>query len=122
MDRIAAAADFLDRAHRDRARYENLPPEIRPADLAEAYAIQRAFHERLIPRLGAIAGWKIAVTTPAMRKILNIPRPVIGAIFARRIHRPPVRLRAADFIHPCLEFEVALELADDLPKRGKPYT
>ena len=122
MNRRAAAADFLDREHRNRAHYRNLPAEFAPADLKEAYAIQRAFHERLIPRWGPVAGWKIAVTTPAMREILKIPRPVIGAIFARRIHRAPTRLRAADFTHPGLEFEVALELGSDLPKRGRPYT
>jgi 2-keto-4-pentenoate hydratase len=122
MDRRVAAADFLDREHRNRARYRNLPAEFAPRDLKEAYAIQRAFHERLIPRWGPVSGWKIAVTTPAMRRILNIPRPVIGAIFARRIHRAPTRLRAADYIHPGLEFEVALELGSDLPKRSRPYT
>jgi 2-keto-4-pentenoate hydratase len=37
-----AAARFLDEAHRSRARYQNLPENISPKSVAEAYATQAA--------------------------------------------------------------------------------
>lgn len=122
MDKAERAAEFLDQSYRERRRYENLPPAIAPADLTEAYAIQRALQDRWKPRLGDVVGWKIAVTTPAMRRILNIPRPVVGGIFASRVHQCPTTFRAADFVHACIEFEIALRLATDLPHRASAYT
>ena len=42
MFSAAAAAQFLDEAHRTRARYVNLPEPIAPKSFAEAYAAQEA--------------------------------------------------------------------------------
>ena len=121
MEKLDRAAEFLDRAHRERRRYENLPREIAPDDLAEAYAVQRRLHALRRPRLGEIVGWKIAVTTPAMRRILALPRPVVGGIFAGQVHRCPTTIAISDFGRACLEFEIALRLAADLPGREQPY-
>ncbi len=121
MNRVEAAAQYLVRAHETHANYQNLPSDLAPIDLRDAYKIQQVFHKHLEARYGSVVGWKIAVTTPAMRKILDIPRPVIGAIFRDRVHRAPVRLSAADFVRPCIEFEIALELSRDLPRQAVPY-
>ena len=63
----AEAARFVDEAHRTRARYQNLPDAIAPKNFDDAYAAQEALCALWGPRLGPIAGRKIAVTTKVMQ-------------------------------------------------------
>ena len=63
------------------------PPEIRDASLDEAYAIRRAFQEiEETTGRGAIAGYKIGLTTPVMQRLCGVDEPCYGAIFAREVH------------------------------------
>ena len=66
------AARFLDEAHRARARYQNLPEAIAPKTFDDAYAAQEALCALWLPRLGAVAGRKIAVTTKTGRHERNV--------------------------------------------------
>jgi 2-keto-4-pentenoate hydratase len=111
----AAVARFVFEAHAARRDYANLPPEIAPATIAEAYAAQDALAELLIPREGVVAGLKIATTTKIMQQLMGIDHPLGGMIFARRIHRSPATLRLADHIHVVIECELAVRVGRDLP-------
>ena len=88
MFSAAEAARFLDEAHRARARYQNLPEAIAPRNFDEAYAAQEALCALWVPRLGPIAGRKIAVTTKVMQELMGIDHPCGGMIFASRVHAP----------------------------------
>jgi 2-keto-4-pentenoate hydratase len=124
MDAILAerAARYLWGSHRQRADYGNLPPELRPDGIDQAYAIQDAFHALATPSLGPIAGWKIATTTKVMQQLMGIDRPCAGAIFERTIHRSPARLAAADYVSLKVECEIAFRLARDLRREDAPFT
>jgi 2-keto-4-pentenoate hydratase len=111
----AAVARFVFEAHAARRDYANLPPEIGPATIAEAYAAQDALAELLIPSEGAVAGLKIATTTKVMQQLMGIDHPLGGMIFARRIHQSPATLRLADHIHVVIECELAVRVGRDLP-------
>ena len=82
----AEAARFIDEAHRTRARYQNLPDAIAPQTVAEAYAAQAALCDLWAPRLGPVAGLKIATTTKVMQALMGIDHPCMGTIFASRVH------------------------------------
>jgi 2-keto-4-pentenoate hydratase len=116
------AARFLDEAHRARARYQNLPEAIAPRNFDEAYAAQEALCALWLPRLGAIAGRKIAVTTKVMQDLMGIDHPCGGMIFASRVHRSPAGIAKADFVNVRIECELAVRLGRDLPKGPQPYT
>jgi 2-oxo-3-hexenedioate decarboxylase/2-keto-4-pentenoate hydratase len=116
------AARFLDQAHRDRARYQNLPEAIAPTSFEEAYAAQEALVALWEPKLGAVAGRKIAVTTKVMQELMGIDHPCGGNIFASRIHRSPARIAKADFVNVRIECELAVRLARGLPKGPAPHT
>src|SRR5690606_14605469 len=58
-----AAAAFVAEAHRTRAPYRNLPPEIAPPTITDAYAAQDALKELWTPIHGPVRGLKIATTT-----------------------------------------------------------
>ena len=70
-DRTREAAEFLYQAHRERRQHESLPDDISPRTLEEAYAAQEAFQELLAGERGDIAGYKIALTTPVMQRMVG---------------------------------------------------
>ena len=117
-----AAAAFIAEAHRTRAPYRNLPPEITPPTVADAYAAQEALCELWTPIHGPVRGLKIATTTKVMQQLMGIDHPCGGMIYERRIHQSPARLKREDFINLMVEFELAVRLGTDLPRRDAPYT
>ena len=103
MFSAADAARYLDEAHRTRARYQNLPEAIAPKTVPEAYAAQEALCALWEPRLGPIAGRKIATTTKVMQQLMGIDHPCMGAIFASRIHKSPATIVKADYVNVRVE-------------------
>jgi 2-oxo-3-hexenedioate decarboxylase/2-keto-4-pentenoate hydratase len=122
MFSAADAARFIDEAHCTRARYRNLPEGLAPATVAEAYAAQAALLELWEPRLGPIAGLKIATTTKVMQALMGIDHPCMGTIFAARVYASPALIAKADFVNVRIECELAVRLGRDLPKAAAPYT
>jgi len=110
----SAAARYVFEAHRSRTDYCNLPPEIAPRTIADAYAAQAALAPLLETRFGPVAGLKIATTTKVMQALMGIDHPCGGLIFARRIHVSPARIRLTDHVHLMVECELALRLRRDL--------
>jgi 2-keto-4-pentenoate hydratase len=120
--RLNAMAQWMWDARQRRLPYRNLPDELQPASIAEAYAVQEAYYRLAEPVYGAVAGAKIATTTQVMQQLMGINHPCGGAIFARTIHASPATLRTADFVNLRLESEIALKLGADLPASGAPWT
>ena len=121
FDPEQAARTIFD-AHAARAPYQNLPPEIAPSTMDEAYAAQEALAKLLMPREGAVAGLKIAVATKVMQELMGINHPCGGMIFERRVHGSPAELPLAEHMNLVIECELALRLARDLPKLSMPWT
>ncbi len=109
-------------AHRTRAPYRNLPPEIAPPTVADAYAAQEALRELWTPIYGPVRGLKIATTTKVMQELMGIDHPCGGMIYERRIHQSPAQVRREDFVNLMVEFELAVRLGTSLPPKGAPYT
>ncbi len=116
------AARYVLEAHASRAEYRNLPPEIAPRNVAEAYAAQAALARLLEAKEGRIAGLKIATTTKIMQQLMGIDHPCGGLIFERRVFRSPAEIRISDHMHVVLECELAVRIGRALPKASAPYT
>lgn len=122
MQKPKAAAKRLLEAHERREQFAPLPPELAPGDAEEAYAIQDSYVARRAERLGAIAGYKIALSTPEMQRFVGVDQPQAGVLLASTLHRTPARVRAADYVRLIVEFEIAAEMAADLPAADAPFT
>lgn len=106
---------------RDRRQIDVLTPELHPADLDEGYAIRRAFQEiEEASGRGAVAGYKIALTTPVMQQLCGIGEPCYGAIFASEVHHGHAELQARDYCRIAVEAEIAVRLGADLARGGTP--
>lgn len=116
-------AHALLRQHQRRDQSRPLTGDLAPADLAEAYAAQMAFQELIVSETakGPIAGYKIALTSVAMQKMIGIDRPCAGAIFENTISQGPVEIKQSNFMHLGIEFELAVRLGQDLPPSNTPY-
>jgi 2-keto-4-pentenoate hydratase len=122
MSRSQAMAEYLWRARQAREPYRNLPPELAPASVAEAYDGQEAYYRLAEPVYGKVAGAKIATTTKVMQELMGIGHPCAGAIFARTIHASPAKLAAGSFVNLRIECEIGLRLGQALPAAKAPWT
>ncbi len=115
-EKCARAAELLAGAWREKRQIKDFPSDLRPADRAEAYAIQ----DRMADLLGFdVIGWKLGMTsTNALKKTEPIP----GRMFAPFFAQSPATMRKADFIDPMIEPEFAFRLTADVPARAEPYT
>jgi 2-keto-4-pentenoate hydratase len=117
-----ADLDIRDKAERivalfrERRRIDILPPELMPADLDEAYRIRQEFEAIETARgRGAVAGFKIGLTTPVMQRLCGVDEPCYGAIFANEVHDRRAELATADYCRLGIETEIAVRLGQDLP-------
>jgi 2-keto-4-pentenoate hydratase len=121
VPRIERAGEWLYEAHRARAAFAPLPADLAPSDAGEAYAIQSEYVGMRAASLGPVAGYKIALTTPAMRAMVGLNDSIAGDMLERTILRGDSTVRAADYGRLIVEFEIAFEMAEDLPAIGAPY-
>ena len=118
---VGEKAERIVELFRVRRPIEILPADLYPADLDEAYAIRRGFQEIEERKgRGAVAGYKIGLTTPIVQRMCRIGEPCYGAIFSRAVHHRRAELAAADYCHLGVETEITFRLGADLPQGGTP--
>jgi 2-keto-4-pentenoate hydratase len=78
-----AAARMLSGSWRKREHIDALPDTCRPQSRADGYAIQDQWPDEVSDE---IAGWKIAATSLAGQKHIQVSGPIAGPIFAHRVH------------------------------------
>src|ERR687896_2061710 len=120
--RFERAAKLLYEAHERRDPFSPLPEELAPHTEEAAYAIQDAFVALRAEKRGAIAGYKIALASPQMRRFVGVEDPQAGIIFESTVQRTPASVRAADYVRLIVEFEVAVQIVEDLPAADAPFS
>ena len=121
-DRVNAAAQWMWNARQRREPFRNLPDDLRPRAIAQAYKAQEAYSQLAEPRYGTVGGAKVATTTRVMQQLMGISHPCSGVIFERTIHKSPARVQSTDFVNLRIECEIALTLGADLPASAAPWT
>ena len=116
------AARFLWNERQARRPFAPIPEPHTPHRLEDAYAVQAALQQLLTATSGSIAGYKIALTTPVMQKMVGFDEPIAGAIMEKTIHHTPAQVRLSDYGRLGVECEIAVQLAQDLPAERGPYT
>ena len=122
LTRYEQAAQLLHEAHERREPFRPLPPALAPHTGEAAYEIQDAFVALRAEKRGAIAGYKIALASPQMRRFVGVDQPQAGVMFESTLLRTPAAVRAAEYLRLIVEFEIAVELADDLPAADAPFS
>ena len=115
---VRAAEILLDLWNRS-SRCDHLPEDLKPRGRAEGYRIGAE-----IARLAAspVVGWKIAATSVAGQKHINVDGPLGGRLLKSRIVSPGASIPLANNIMRVAEVEFAFAFAKALPQRVVPYT
>ncbi len=107
------AAHALIAARRSRRVLDRLPPDIAPRRLADGIAAQLAV-ARLTGAQPPVE-FKIGATSRRMQKYLGLPGPLVGFMAEVGLHGSGSTLSFQSFLHPGVECELAVVLAQDIP-------
>lgn len=115
---IRDAAELLWTTRLRQERIGTLPPALRPATLADGYAIQDAMADCAKQ---PVAGWKIAATSKAGQEHIGVTEPLAGRLFADFILKSGASLPAEPLHMRVVEAEFAFRIGGDLPPRPQAY-
>jgi 2-keto-4-pentenoate hydratase len=116
---IEAASRTLHDHWRAGTKLAALEPSHRPRDRREAYAIQGALENHAA---GNLFGWKIAATSEAGQKHINVDGPMAGRILSQTVLPDGGTASMAGNEMRVAEPEFAFRMATDLPPRSSPYS
>src|SRR5882762_10497309 len=116
---ITAASKTLHDHWRAGTKFSGLDESMRPRDRIEAYAIQAGIEKYSSESL---FGWKIAATSEAGQKHINVGGPMAGRILAETVIPDGGTASMAGNEMRVAEPEFAFRMRADLPPRSSPYT
>ena len=94
---LAVVADWIVNEHKAGNRYRPLPAEFAIESMADAYRIQAKLADTWSMTRGAMAGYKIALTSKPIQELCGINAPIAGRIYADTIHHGPAVISLQDF-------------------------
>ena len=118
-DRIIAASKTLSDHWRAGTKLAGLDASCRPRDRAEGYAIQAEIEQI---SSGKLFGWKIAATSEAGQKHINVEGPMAGRILSETVIADGGTASMAGNEMRVAEPEFAFRMKADLPPRASPYS
>src|SRR5450631_4689015 len=118
QDQIAAASRALHDHWRAGTKLAGLEAPQRPGDRAEGYAIQAGIENYTTKTL---FGWKIAATSEAGQRHINVKGPMAGRILPETVIADGGTASMAGNEMRVAEPEFAFRMAADLPPRSSPY-
>ncbi|MFO1111258.1 MAG: hydratase [Bradyrhizobium sp.] len=118
-DQIAAASRTLHDHWQAGTKLAALEQTQRPSSRADGYAIQAAIERYSTTHL---FGWKIAATSEAGQKHINVAGPMAGRILAETVVADGGTASMAGNAMAVAEPEFAFRMRADLPARSAPYS
>lgn len=125
--RVETAADLLWDCWQNGRRLHSIPEEVRPKTRDEGYAVQATLESR---SAAPLFGWKIAATSTAGQKHINVTGPLAGRLLWERVtdlSRPSGEAAKAELPFgvnhmKVAEAEFAFRMGRDLAPRTRPYS
>ncbi len=119
---IDKTADFLLQNRNAHRVVENIPPEMYPQSLAQAYLVQ----DRLVSLMqdqynSTTCGYKLACTNPRVIALLGVDGPLSGRLFSHSTHTDDAELQTTEFNRRIVELEFGFVMGKDVPYNEIPY-
>lgn len=111
---VRSLATELDQAERTAIQVEQISKRHPEMDIADGYAIQRAWTEIKLANGRRILGHKIGLTSRAMQQAVNIDEPDYGVLFDDMFLGDSAVIEISRLIEPRIEAELAFVLSRDL--------
>jgi 2-keto-4-pentenoate hydratase len=119
QDRMRAACTLLYRHWSEGTQLEELPPDLRPQDRAEAYQVQACIEDYTSQPL---YGWKIAATSINGQRHIGVDGPLAGRILAERVIPNDGVFVLGSNLMRVAELEFAFRMGQDLAPREAAYS
>jgi 2-keto-4-pentenoate hydratase len=113
-DAVAAIAQELEQAERDRVPVQPLAARFAGFDVAQAYAVQSMVIGRRLGAGATLVGHKVGLTSAAMQKQLGVDQPDFGRLLSDMEITADGSVSVAELIQPRIEPEIAFILGRDL--------
>jgi 2-keto-4-pentenoate hydratase len=117
--KVNRAAELLLWSRNNHTRLQDLPPDLIPRDLEEAYGIQAAL---MSLRDTALAGFKLGLTNEKAQRAADTFAPIVGRLAASDVYRGSARIELPGKHLRIVEAEIVFELGSDLPAGHAPYS
>jgi len=117
-DQISAASHVLVRHWRDGSKLDALETRLRPQSRADGYAVQAVLERQ---SLGKLFGWKIAATSEAGQKHINVAGPLAGRIMGNSVIADGGTASMKGNAMRVGESEFCFRMGRDLAPRAAPY-
>ncbi len=119
MTKTIKIAEFFINDHKNKMIYRNLPDDLKPIDIKEAYLAQKKFQENC--GRGTLGGFKIALASKVQQQLCGVDHPIAGGIFENEIYNSPSEVIFSSYHGLGLEFELAMEIGEDLVLNSKKF-
>jgi len=116
--RVEECSQYLIECRRRRLRPRELPADVAPRDLDEAYRIQTA----VARHRGITAGFKVGVTSVEAQRAMGATAPIVGRLAPQDILWGRKRTVLAEDHLRIAEAEVVFEIGEDLPCAQAPFS
>jgi 2-keto-4-pentenoate hydratase len=117
-ERIKAAASLLVDHWQSGKKLVSLPEELKPPDRAAAYQVGKVLAEL---SGNSVIGWKIAATSYAGQRHINVDGPLAGRLLSSRVIAPSGNISLSNNIMRVAEIEFGFAFSGALPPRPQKY-
>lgn len=118
MTSTQTASELLVRHWKEGTTLAALPPQLRPTNREEGYAVQAHLETTSQQPL---FGWKIAATSTAGQQHIGVDGPIAGRLLAEMVYRDGSAVPLGANRMRVAEAEFAFRMGRDLPPRQTPY-
>lgn len=118
MPNPTQAAALLVRHWKEGTRLDALPDDLRPETREDGYAIQAAI---MGDASQPLFGWKIAATSEAGQRHINVAGPMAGRLVGERVIADGATVSLETNLMCVAEVEFAFRFGTGLPPREEPY-
>ena len=117
-----SVAKWLVHQHATKTPFNALPKDMGLSNARQAVAVQNEFARIKAQQCGNIIGWKIALATPAMQKMVGLDAPAAGRLHSKQVLHAPADVSIKGYGRLLIEFEIAVQIGQNLLPSGHRHT
>ena len=117
-----SVAQWLVHQHANKIPFAALPKNLALSNARQAVAVQNEFVRIKAQQCGDVIGWKIALATPAMQKLVGLDAPAAGRLHRKQVLHAPADVSIEGYGRILIEFEIAIQIGKNLMPSGTRHT
>lgn len=117
-----SVAQWLVHQHANKIPFAALPKNLALSNARQAVAVQSEFVRIKAQLCGDVIGWKIALATPAMQKLVGLDAPTAGRLHRKQVLHAPADVSIEGYGRLLIEFEIAIQIGRNLMPSGTRHT